>query len=151
MDISRRLCARNDEIIRAVGQLKQIMSFIPTLASILFVFIFAVAVAFMSNTVYNYTFNSTLLPVTNLVFGVLLIILLPIHLVRATLYLWSLVSTKYIAYEIMREMAWRSVENIERRYPIDYEGPMKRMVETMLEVYKETSDEEDETATSSET
>lgn len=142
METSRRLDDLNNEIMRANGQLKDIIKFIPTLASVLFIFIFALVVVFLSSITYSITSTSTLLPVTKLIFGSLLIILLPVQLVRLVQYLWSLVSSKYIAYETNRIMALRDSSHIEREYPIDYKGAMRREAETILKSFRERQEGE---------
>lgn len=140
MEASRELNRLNDEIIRANGQLKDIIEFMPTMVSILFIFIFALVVIFLSNMSYSTTHTSTLLPLTKLIFASLLIVLLPVQLVRLVHYLWSLVSAKYIAYMTNSEIALRYSSNMERRYSLDYDGAMKREAETILDMFKKTTE-----------
>lgn len=133
METSRRLDNLNNEIIQANGQLKDIVKFMPTLASVLLIFIFALVVTFLSNITYSTTSSSTLLPVTKLIFGSLLIILLPVQLVKLVQYLWSLVSSKYIAYKTNSIIALRENSYLERHYQIDYKRAIMREAETLLE------------------
>ncbi len=124
--IAARICALNYELMRASGQLKQIVIFMPLLASVLVTFIFALIVSFMSGIGYGDGSESTLLTVTKLILSSALVIMLPVQLIGIVRYLWSLVSSKYVADETQRTFDTRRSKNIEIEYPLDYKGALKR-------------------------
>ena len=130
VDISRRIDELNNEVRRASNQIMQIVYFMPTLISVLFIFIFSLVVAFMSST-------NALQPLTGLIFGFILITLLPAHLASTVRFLWNLVSSKYVVYETNRLLDIQYSKNIEQKYPIDYTGAMKKYAKGLISAYPE--------------
>lgn len=128
MGISRRISTLNDEVRRASNQIMQIIYFMPTLTSVLFIFILSLVVAFMSTT-------GNLQPLAGLVFSCILVILLPIHLVSAIRFLWNLVLSKYVSYETNRSVDIQYGNNIEQQYPIDYTGALKKYAESIISAH----------------
>ena len=126
--ISRRLYDLNAEVRRASNQVTQIVYFMPTLISVLFIFIFSLIVAFISSTT-----SDNLLPVTKLVFGSILVILLATHLVNIVRFLWALVSSRHFTNETNRLLDLQYTTNIEKQHPIDYEKALKKHAEIILD------------------
>ena len=137
MDISRRILDINDEAKRASEQLIQIVYFMPTLISVLFIFVLSLVVAFMSST-------GDLQPLLGLIFGFILVILLPIHLARTVLFLWNLVLSKHVSYEVNRSLDMQYTNKIEQQYPVDYVGALKKHAEIIANASakKETTNSE---------
>jgi len=135
---SRRISDLNDEVRQATNQIMQIVYFMPTLISVLFVFIFSLVVAFMSST-------SALDRIAGLIFSFILIILLPIHLASTVRFLWNLVSSKHVTYETNRLLDVQYSNHIEQQYPVDYAGALKKYAERIVDAYAkrgETSNSE---------
>lgn len=135
--ISKRLWDLNNESMRASGQLKQIVEFIPTLISMLLVFAFALLVSFLSGTTYGSSLETTLLPVTKIILSLIMIILIVVHLGSLVQYLWSLVSSKYLFYEANRIVELDNSEALEKDYKLDYDEALTKDFEIMMEVTKE--------------
>lgn len=133
MEASRRIGHLNDEVRQASNQIMQIVYFMPTLTSVLFIFILSLVVAFMSST-------ANLQPLVGLIFSFILVILLPIHLVRTIGFLWNLVSSKYVSYETNRSLDIQYSNNIEQQYPVDYAGALKKHAERIASHYSKRSE-----------
>lgn len=140
--VSRRLGDLNNESMRASGQLKQIVEFIPTLISVLLVFAFALLVSFLSGITYGSSLEITLLPVTKIILSLIMIVLIVVHLGSLVQYLWSLVSSKYLFYEANRIVEIDNSEAIEKEYELDYDEALTKDLEVMMELIKERKDEE---------
>jgi len=125
MDISRRIIDLNGEVRRASDQVMHIVYFMPTLISVLFIFIFSLVTTFMSSA-------NALQPLVGLTFGFILAILLPIHLASTVRFLWNLVTSKYVTYETNRLSDIQQSENFEKQHPIDYTSAMKKYAEGLL-------------------
>jgi len=121
--------------MRASTQLKQIIKFIPTLISILFIFIFALLVAFLSSTTSRIDDSVIIQPATRLIFGSLLIVMLPVHLIMLVRLFWSLVLSRHAADEASRIMDERHIQRIEKRHPLDYATAIKKWVDSISTVY----------------
>lgn len=126
--ISRRFNDLNAEVRRATNQVTQIVYFMPTLISVLVVFIFSLFIAFIFNT----TSGDYFLPVTKLVFGSILVILTATHLVNIVRFLWVLVSSRYVANETNRLFDIQTTANLEKQRPIDYTKALKKYAETIV-------------------
>ncbi|NQT31958.1 MAG: hypothetical protein HQ588_06450 [Deltaproteobacteria bacterium] len=122
MDISHRITELNEEVRRASDQVMQIVYFMPTLISVLFIFIFSLVTTFMSST-------NALQPLVGLIFGFILVTLLPTHLVITVRFLWGIVLSKHAAYETNRLLDIECSKNIEQRHPIDYTGALEKYAE----------------------
>ncbi len=137
--VSKRLWDLNNESMRASGQLKQIVEFIPTLISVLLVFAFALLVSFLSGITYG---SSTLLPVTKIILSLIMIILIVVHLGSLVQYLWTLVSSKYLFYEANRIYNMDTSKAMEKEYELDYQEALTKDVEVMMRIMRERKDEE---------
>ena len=127
MDISRRIYELNGEVRRASEQLMQIVYFMPTLISVLFIFIFSLVITFMSST-------NALQPLTSLIFGFILVTLLPIHLVFTVRFIWNLVLSKHVSYETNRLLDMQYSNNIEKKHPVDYESALRKYAERIVDI-----------------
>ncbi len=132
--VSKRLWNLNNENMRASGQLKQIVEFIPTLISMLLVFVLALLVSFLSGITYG---SSTLLPVTKIILSLVMIILIVVHLGSLAQYLWSLVSSKYVFYEANRIVELDNSKALEKEDELNYHEALNKDVEVMMKVIKE--------------
>lgn len=132
--VSNRLFNLNNENMRASGQLKQIVEFIPTLISMLLVFVFALSVSFLSGITYG---SSTLLTVTKIILSLIMIILIVVHLGSLAQYLWSLVSSKCLFYEANRIVELDTSKTLEKEYELDYQQALTKDFEIMMKVTKE--------------
>jgi len=128
METSRRISDLNDEVQRSSNQIMQIIYFMPTLTSVLFIFMLSLVVAFMSST-------GNLQPLAGLTFSLILVILLTIHLGRTVGFLWNLVSLKYVSYETNRLLDIQYSNKIEQQYPVDYTGALKKHAEIIVKTY----------------
>ncbi|MFC1912127.1 hypothetical protein ACFLXG_03115 [Chloroflexota bacterium] len=137
--VSRRLGDLNRQSIRASGQLKQIVEFIPTLISVLLVFAFALLVSFLSGITYG---SSILLPLTKIILSLIMIILIVVHLGSLVQYLWSLVSSKYLFYEANRIVELENSKALEKQYKLDYHEALIKDMEVMMQVIEERKDTE---------
>ncbi len=134
--VSKRLGDLNNESMRASGQLKQIVEFIPTLISMLLVFAFALLVAFLSGITYGSSLEITLLPVTKIILSLIMIVLIVVHLGSLVQYLWSLVSSKYLFYEANRIVELDASKALEKEHELDYHEALTKDVEIMMEVIR---------------
>jgi hypothetical protein len=137
MGISRRLGNLNDEVMRSSTQIMQIIYFMPTLISVLFVLIFSLVIAFISSI----TSERNLLPVVNLVFGSILILLLVTHLVIVVRFLWTSVSSRYFSYETNRSLDIQYTTKVEQQYPLDYAGALDKHLEIIAKAYTTREDQ----------
>lgn len=133
-EVSKRLWNLNNENIRASGQLKQIVEFIPTLISMLLIFVFALSVSFLSGIEFG---SSILLPVTKITLSLIMILLIVVHLGSLSQYLWSLVSSKYLFYEANRIVEMDNSKALEKEYELDYHEALTKDAEIMMRVIKE--------------
>jgi hypothetical protein len=136
MDISRRIYELNGEVRRASEQLTQIIYFMPTLISVLFIFIASLVIAFMSGT-------NALQPLTGLILSFILVALLPAHLVITIRFLWNLVVSKYVTYEINRLSDIQYSNNVEMENPVDYTSALIRHAELFADLHNKGEDTTD--------
>lgn len=130
MDISSRIIDLNNEVRRASDQVMQIVNFMPTLISVLFILIFSLVTTFMSSA-------NALQPLVGLIFGFILVTLLPTHLVITVRFLRNLVLSKYVTYETNRLTDVQHSENIEQEFPVDYTGALKKYAEGLINIDSE--------------
>lgn len=112
MESSGRLLILNDEASRARNQIMQLINFMPTLNSILFLFLVSLVIVFLSST-------GSLQPLAGLILSFILVILLPVHLVSIVRFLWRMVSLEFFTYETNRLLDVNRSHNIEQRHPVD--------------------------------
>jgi len=136
MDISRRINELNSEVMRSSEQLMQIIYFMPTLISVLFIFIFSLVITFMSGT-------NALQPLSGLTLSFILVALLPAHLVITIRFLWNLVVSKYVTYEINRLLDIQHSNGIEKESPVDYTSALIRHAELFADLHNKGKDTTD--------
>lgn len=126
MDSSERLLILNDEASRACNQIKQLINFMPTLTSILFVFLVSLLIVFMSST-------GNLQPLIGLILSFILVILLSVHLMSIVRFLWRMVSLEFFTYETNRLLDVNRSHNIERQHPVDDEDAKTKYIKGLVD------------------
>lgn len=128
MESSGRLLALNDETARAHNQITQLIHFMPTLNSILFVFLVSLVIVFMSST-------GNLQPLVGIILSFILVILLPIHLTNIVRFLWRLVSLEFVTYETNRLLDVQQSHTIEQRHPVDDKEAIMKELQILVDAY----------------
>jgi hypothetical protein len=134
IDVSQRLCNLNNQAMAANKQLDQVVLFIPLLASVLFTFILALFVSFISGVGYGNGSEGILLPITKLFLSITLVILLPVQLIGIVKHLWSLFLSKHVADETRRFYDTKVSKDIENKYSFDYLGALKKEADIFLKM-----------------
>jgi len=128
MESSSRLLMLNDEVNRAHNQIKQLINFMPTLISVLFVFLISLVIVFMSST-------GSLQPLAGLIFSFILVILLSIHLAKIVSFPWRLVSLEFFTYETNRLLDVNRSHNIEQQHPVDDEDAKTNYIKGLVNAF----------------
>jgi len=128
MDSSGRLLILNDEASRARNQIMQLINFMPTLNSILFVFLVSLLIVFMSST-------GSLQPLVGLILSFILVILLSVHLGSIVRFLWRMVSLEFFTYETNRLLDVNRSHNIEQRHPVDDEDAITNYIKGLVDAF----------------
>ncbi len=128
MESSGRLLILNEEASRARNQIMQLINFMPTLNSILFVFLVSLLIVFLSST-------GNLQPLVGLILSFILVILLPVHLVSIVRFLWRMASLEFFTYETNRLLDINRSHNIEQRHPVDDEDAKTNYIKGLVDAF----------------
>lgn len=134
MSISRRIGEQNGEIRTSINQISRILNFTPTLASLLFIFIFSLIVTLISSTSAQYT----LLPLLRLMFSAILITLLVTHLTNIFRVLWLYISSKHVLHKINRVSDLNQTKKMEETLQLDYKSAVKHQADIIIKSLEKT-------------
>ncbi len=130
MHSSGQLLSLNDGANHAHNQMMQIINFMPTLSSILFVFLVSLVIVFVSST-------SNLQPLVGLILGFILVILLPIHVVNMVRFLWKQLFLEFVTHETNRLVDTQQSHTIEQRHPVDDKEAIMKDLKVLIDAYTE--------------